>query len=91
MSRTEVIQAMLAESTLSVVKDLQLTGNFYLLEPMYGLGPNVDFEAIQPYSIVGNKLTVTQYGPVLKGICTAVPAVPAFLPSVIQMAHEGHQ
>ena len=62
--------------TLSDVKDLLLTGKWYLPETkyMYGQDPSVAFEAIQSYSRVGNELTVTQGGVVLRGTRTACKA-----------------
>lgn len=89
MSSTEVLEATLADPTLSAVKDLLLTGKWYMLETKYGQDPGVDFEAMQSYSRVGNELTVTRDGLVLRGTRIAVPA--SLQHRVIHLAHEGHQ
>ena len=69
---------------MSAVKDLLLTGKWYLLETKYGQDLSVDFGAMQPYNRVVNELTVTQDRLVLRVI--------ASLPHrVIQLAHEGHR
>ena len=71
---TEVLEATLADPTLSVVKYLLLIGKLYLFVTNYEQDPSVEFEATQSYSRVGNKLTVAQDELVLRRTRIAVPA-----------------
>ena len=68
---------------------LLLTGKWYILTTKCGQDQSLEFEAIQPYSRVGNELTVTQDGLVLRGTRIAVPA--SLQHVIIQLVHEGHQ
>ena len=77
----------MADTTLSAVKDLLLTGKWYILEIKYGQDPSEDLEAVN--SRVGNELTITQYGLVLRETLIAVPA--SLQDRAIQLAHEEHQ
>lgn len=89
MTASEVVDATKVDATLSAVKDLLLTGQWAMMKTKYSADPSVDYEALQAYSKVGNELTVTEEGLVVKGHKIAIPE--QLQSHVIQLAHEGHQ
>ena len=89
MTATEVIDATSMDPTLSAVKDLLLTGRWYMMETKYAQDPSINFEALQSYCRVGNEITVTQDGLLMKGQKIVIPN--KLQQQVVDLAHEGHQ
>ena len=63
-----------------------------MFETVYGRDHSVDYEALQSYSRVGNQLTVSVDGLVLKVSNNYFIVIPTSLQrKILELAHEGHQ